>query len=578
MKPSILVVILDFLVCSLLLFVIGTGGSQTRFATSAPPAPAVHEEYSPAAIQEQQEDWNRDYEQQSLLAQLHSQKTENEQLRSQLNETSATLAEREANLKSVSEEKAQVEQAKAQTEQALSTVSAQVTRLSAEREKLQQEGEAAKESLAKLQTEMTGLQSQQTKLQQERTQLEQHAQELGQTVASQQATITTLSEQVRASQERAEAQLTDIAQGQQQMGATLDQLNEFTHTLPAAIQKSVGSVHDDQQAMQQNFAALAQNVKDLQAELSPEDRARLMQAVSDVAKGQQRIQSRLDDLIANGQSNQVGQIDQSLDEIQAGQDALRQQTAQLGEQIEAIKAHGPGPYKAVRGARIRLTVALASRDENRISSYRYKATAFPPVVDVGGRSFIVAGDQTLGWDWWALPSGDEDEEKLTELQYAVSRAGEAPWSAALASPACVLHGNKHVVSIEVGPTAPGISTMELAGPDALLQTDLSKLHVFKSTAAGLSFEVDAAPDMTDARYLVVRNQMRGIASWFENPAYRPEAGDYMVTGDGKLVGIMVSRERCFVLSKENILDCALSVPLANAAQFESAVQQFRGLK
>src|SRR6202166_4361756 len=106
------------------------------------------------------------------------------------------------------------------------------------------------------------------------------------------------------------------------MGSTPQQLNEFTRTLPAALQKSVAGVHDDQQTMQQNFAALAENLKDLQAQLDPEEQARLMQAVSDVAKGQKQIQSRLDDLINGGQTNGIGG---SLNTIEAGQDALRQQ-------------------------------------------------------------------------------------------------------------------------------------------------------------------------------------------------------------------------------------------------------------
>ena len=41
---------LDFLVCSLLMFVIGTGGTQTQFATSTP-AP-VHQEFSAEAMQQ----------------------------------------------------------------------------------------------------------------------------------------------------------------------------------------------------------------------------------------------------------------------------------------------------------------------------------------------------------------------------------------------------------------------------------------------------------------------------------------------------------------------------------------------
>jgi hypothetical protein len=125
---------------------------------------------------------------------------------------------------------------------------------------------------------------------------------------------------------------------------------------------------------------------------------------------------------------------------------------------------------------------------------------------------------------------------------------------------------------------PGLATMELAGPEAVLQTDQRKLQVFKSTAAGLSFEADTSPDLADPRYLVVKRPLRGVAYWFENPAYRADTGDYVVTSDGKLVGIMVGRERCFILTKENLVNCAATVPLADAKNFQQAVETFRKLK
>ncbi len=533
MKPSILVVMLDFMVCSLLLFIIGTGGKQTQFATSEPTA--IHEEFSATAMQAQQEEWNRDYEQQALLSQLQTETAEKEQLRAQLNATSATLATREANLKAVSEEKARVEQAKEQTEQALAGVETQLGRVSAERQRLQQEGESAKESLAKLQTEYTGLQAQQTQLQQEKVALTQHAQQLGETVVSQQATIGTLSEEVRASQARVEAQLS--------------------------------GVRDDQQAMQQNVAALTEEVKDLQAGLGPEEQARLMQTIGDMAKGQQDLQSRLDTLINSGQGDQVGQ---SLNSILAGQDALRQQTAKLGDQIESIKARGPGPFKAVKGARLELLVALATRDPREATTAHFKSAAYPPVVNVDGHPFIIANAQTLGLTWWAAV---DPQNEITELKYTIGRAGETPWSAPLTTSACVLRADPHVAAIELDRAVPGLNTMELAGPEAVLQTDQRKLNVFKSTAAGLSFEVEASPDLADGRYLSVKRSLRGVAAWFENPAYRADTGDYVVTSDGKLVGIMVSRERCFVLSKETLLNCAATVPLADKQQFQRAVRQ-----
>jgi septal ring factor EnvC (AmiA/AmiB activator) len=119
MKTSILIVMLDFLVCSLLMFVIGTGGEHTQFATSAPRTGGIREEFTPAAIQAQQEEWNRDYERQSLLTQLDSASTENQQLRARLTQTTATLVQQEANLEAVTEEKARTENKLSGVEQQL---------------------------------------------------------------------------------------------------------------------------------------------------------------------------------------------------------------------------------------------------------------------------------------------------------------------------------------------------------------------------------------------------------------------------------------------------------------------------
>ncbi|MEI6084652.1 MAG: hypothetical protein WCS70_10160 [Verrucomicrobiota bacterium] len=556
MKPSILIVMLDFLVCSLLMFVVGTGGSQTQLATS--PGPGAHAEFSVAAIQAQQEEWNRDYEQQTLLTQLQTETTEKQQLQARLSETSATLAAREAGLKALAEEKAK-------TEQALTGVETQLTRVSAERERLAKEGEAAKEAVAKLQVEQTALQTQ-------KATLEQHAAQLGQTVASQQSTITTLSQEVRASQVRVETQLNEVAQGQQEMTATLTRLDDFARTLPGVLQQNVVDMRKEQEVAQQNAAALAENVKNMDSALNAEERARLMQAVSDVAKGQQGLQSQLDSLIKNGTG---GQVSNSLNSILAGQDALQKQTAKLGDQIESIKARGPGPFKAVRGARLALTVKLATRDPREGTTASFKSAAYPPVVNVAGQSYVVATAQTLGLGWNAAT---DPQNQFTEFSYIVTRAGETPWSAELDAPICVLRADTHVAAVELKQTIPGLSVMELAGADAMLQADQRKLNIFKSNAAGLSFEVEASPDLADGRYIVVKRTLRGPATWFENPAYRADTGDYMVTTDGKLVGIMVSRERCFILNKDNVRDCALTAPLTDAHQFRSAAQQYSKAK
>jgi hypothetical protein len=190
---------------------------------------------------------------------------------------------------------------------------------------------------------------------------------------------------------------------------------------------------------------------------------------------------------------------------------------------------------------------------------------------VDGHSYLVATAQTLGLAWG--PATDP-QNQFTEFDYTITRAGETPWKAELDAPACVLRADSHVAAVELKQTVPGLSVMELAGTDAILQADMRKLNIFKSNAAGLSFEVEASPDLADSQYVVVKRTLRGPATWFENPAYRADTGDYMVTTDGKLIGIMVSRERCFILNKDNIRDCALTAPLANVHQFQAAAQQY----
>jgi hypothetical protein len=200
-------------------------------------------------------------------------------------------------------------------------------------------------------------------------------------------------------------------------------------------------------------------------------------------------------------------------------------------------------------------------------------------VALAGRTFIVAQYQKLGFAWGGLRSDSDPESEITEFKYTVNRTGETPWSAGLTTPACVLKGDPRVVAIELDRPEPGLSAMELAGPDAVLQTDQRKLQVFKNTAAGLSFEADTSPDLADARYLVVKRNLRGLASFLlENPANRADAGDYVVTPDGKLVGIMVDRERCFILSKESIVNCALSIPLADAREFQRTARKYPTVK
>lgn len=86
---------------------------------------------------------------------------------------------------------------------------------------------------------------------------------------------------------------------------------------------------------------------------------------------------------------------------------------------------------------------------------------------------------------------------------------------------------------------------------------VDQLYVFKSTGAGLSFITETAVDLADHRYRVLKQPLRGVAAWFENPAYRGQLGDVLIAPDGRLAGILVARDRAYLVTPRTVLDCPM---------------------
>lgn len=591
MKPSILVVMLDFLVCSLLMFVVGDDPVARQPATTdaaSGSAGMVHEEFGSAAVNAMRSEWNQDYEQQILLAQLGAQRTETEQLRGSLAETTASLAAKQSEASALQELTAQREQAirdldanlkdlAARAEQEKASLQAvntereqQIRALDSSLKQIETQKQQAEQALVSTRTEVARLATERQKLEQEQAALQQRTQQLAQTINSQQDTIRSLSDDVRAGQSKLESQFARFADDQRRMGQTLSQIEELSRALPEVVRENATAINQDQEQLMAEIAALSEMVNGLQAGLQAEDKTALMQAVGGVARGQQELRQQLETLAQAGQQANVAG---SLGAIQTGQDALRAQTAQLADQVAALQARKPGPFKAVKNARLELHIAIAKRRPDNSTPHRFRSTAYPPVVQIDGRNWLVSHTHGLGLDWWQL-AGANIRGEIVELRYSVTSAGSGHSNAvALASSACVLAADARVAAVPLDDAASIATGLQLAGAESVQQGGQGRLHLFKTTSAGLSFEVETAPLLEDARFLLVKRGMRGVAAWFENPAYRPARGDYLVTPDGKLAGIMVTNEKCLVLTRETIAACLQSIPLSDPAGFLQNVGQ-----
>jgi hypothetical protein len=120
----------------------------------------------------------------------------------------------------------------------------------------------------------------------------------------------------------------------------------------------------------------------------------------------------------------------------------------------------------------------------------------------------------------------------------------------------------------------------LLGRAGLEKRGARDLYVFKRTAEGLGFAVDIAPDLGHPGYLILRNTYNRFINFLttqlvSTAAQRPEAGDFVVTSEGAVVGVMVDAERAYVLADADITTGGRPISLATPRDFARDALDFR---
>ena len=151
MRPSLLIIIMDFLVSSLLLFVSGPGtrdeGVASRAAARGPTAAETAPEFAPAAILDMEQQWAREYQQQLAETKISSQaealslmesrgrdlSAARAQLEGQLAQQGAELARKQQNLAQLADTLGELRGERARQDEALQATRQQAAALTAEK-------------------------------------------------------------------------------------------------------------------------------------------------------------------------------------------------------------------------------------------------------------------------------------------------------------------------------------------------------------------------------------------------------------------------------------------------------------
>ncbi|MCA1809044.1 MAG: hypothetical protein ABR497_01775 [Kiritimatiellia bacterium] len=575
MRPALLVVVMDFLVSSLLLFVSGPGDAESagRIRSVAPLSqPAA--EFAPAAMADMEQQWREQYRRQFQDMQALAQ-------RSQLQEQSALLENERRQRRELEALRLQLERSREEEQRAARTLAEQVraaeqksaeliedkTELEQKQSDLLAEQEQARAALQALAEERAALARQAVDLR-DRLRLQAGAiNAQHQTIASQQQVIDEALSDLNRMQVRLESK-TDVLTGQHdRMQAMLRDMQQLVELLPGELQGQAREMAMEQQRLDRTVAELADALGAVRDELDlagAERAAVQMEALAALQHGlQQEFRELLESGVDSGLQGELELVQQRQAELQSG-------ISGLAGQLEEMQVRQAGPFSRLRDAYLVVQSGLASSREYEATGPHeevYQNRVHVPLLEVNDGFWLVLHGRDMGLGWVAgLPFVQSGQWQAL--------IGDQPLWCSDEGGAALLFGEPAVVRINVGELSEDffasgrIRPMRLAGREQIIQRGTRDIFMVKRHADGAAFAVSVTPDQGHPSYLKVRRALRPWANFvarriWSNPGNQAEPGDFLVTAEGEMVGVMVDDLRCWVLDEEDFGPAANPLPLTD---------------
>jgi len=393
---------------------------------------------------------------------------------------------------------------------------------------------------------------------------------------------------VKQGQTKTEAKLAEMAQGQKviaerlgqmqssqtDLQSSLETLEKFARELPPEMQKQTNRLLEAQTQMQHNAEALLPVLERLAQDRKAEVNKALAQKMEVLLAQQKKLQQDLQALATKSPDPQAA--GERLQETGKGQEAMAKGLKDLADKVEELEAKKSRFFLSFREARVELMTRMKERNVWPKSWIKtddiWQKEIYPPALVLNNRQFIVAYYQDVGLHW------SEIDGNVYEISFTLGKRGDAPFSFPLSGPIHILDKERHIVLIDLTPRDPGdarvlsqIKPMQMISRPNLEKRGTKQIYLFKRTLQGLSFEVEASLDMQDAHHLIVKR----------NPAARkadrfiPEAGDFLVTAEGEMVGMMIDQERGYLLSAETLALSGTVIPLDDIKAFAARASRYQ---
>jgi ribosomal protein L10 len=612
MRPALLVVIMDFLISSLLLFI----NDENPAAGSGSVMPGqIAAEYSAEAVSDMESTWMREYQdqfrdkkiadQEAMLAQLAGQTRElteeRNSLVSRISDRETVISRQKSEAENMTKEIRVLTERQVQTAERLSKVENEAEILSREKADLaaakdRLEGMAASLAAAKARGDRLLKEAEEaqknmvTQNEELRAGLVAQAETIrtqNETVVSQQEVIRNALTEVASAQLRIDTRTESLVKGQNQILATLTNMQAFIERLPAELSAGASVLVREQERLSNVITGLMAVARTLE-DFSPEDQKAILQKLQALEGSSKMV---TDQLASLSESNNLGQISGDLFLLRQQQQLIQGDVGKLVASMQIADARQAGPVSACDMARISVVTELLAEQGIGVKALEkylsyHTSSAFVPLVRAGDKQFIAIHIEDMGLDWWGI------SRYLTNVVVKVGPAGSTQDVARAAGPLGLLAVDSRVAIIDcsadtgISPVLarhPSTKPMNLVGREGIEKRGYKDVYLYKKATGGVGLAVEVSPDLTDPRYLVIRKTLRPsidqvVRFLFVNPENKPEQGDFLVTAEGAVIGVLVDSARCLVLSEDYLQEAPLQIPLNNPRTFAGAVRARKNAK
>ncbi|MCX6998083.1 MAG: hypothetical protein NTV49_13625 [Kiritimatiellaeota bacterium] len=597
MRPALLVIIMDFLVSSLLLFISGPGSGPAADARRAAAWEAAAE-FSPAAVFDMEQQWGREYQQQLAETRLSAQADQltlltsrgrelaeaGARLENQVAAQSGELDKRQSAIAELRDQRARQEAALRVTQDQVQVLARDKTALAAEKEDVQRR--AAQLAAAKAEIERLLREAEAKKMellgqtQQLNSRVAQQAETIRQqtaTLASQQQTIQQDISTLARDQSKIAGSTEALRLGQEQMQSALANFQALTARLPGTLQDNARRVAEQQQRLETAVTGLVAMARSYNPELNDAERKQIREQLDSLANLNRGLGQRMSDMAAAGAGS--AQIGADLSAVRRQQTALQDELGGLAVKLGEFEAKQIGPYAKFRDARVLLRAGLTA---HRIGGAQapgpapesFTAAVYAPLLFTAERFWLAVNVADLGITWRGL------EPDLADMTFTLA-VPHSPASVPLRGPVRLLAAEPHIALVDLRQEPALAAALAdrshvkpamLIGRAGLEKRGARDLYLFKRSAEGQGFAVEVAPDLDRPGYLIIRRAYNRwinflAAHLLSNAGTRAEAGDFLVTAEGEVVGVMVDDLRGYVLSDSDLLNPGVSVQITGPGPF-----------